>query len=107
MIDIHCHILADVDDGPKTWEVAQQMCRMAVADGIEHIVATPHANERYHYDRQYLSGLLDHLRRLVGPALRFQPGLRLPSLLRKLAGRDEGVSGKSIASTVRGICWWN
>jgi protein-tyrosine phosphatase len=74
VIDIHCHILADVDDGPKSWEVAHEMCRMASADGIEHIVATPHANERYHYDRQYLSGLLDHLRRLAGPAPRFSLG---------------------------------
>ncbi|MGA9039065.1 MAG: CpsB/CapC family capsule biosynthesis tyrosine phosphatase [Terriglobales bacterium] len=74
MIDIHCHILADVDDGPKSWDVAQEMCLMAVGDGIEHIVATPHANERYHYDREYLSGLLDHLRKLVGPAPRFSLG---------------------------------
>lgn len=74
MIDIHCHILADVDDGPKTWDMAQEMCLMAVADGIEHIVATPHANERYHYDRQYLSGLLDHLRKLAGPTPRFSLG---------------------------------
>jgi protein-tyrosine phosphatase len=66
VIDIHCHILADVDDGPKSWDVAEEMCRMAAADGIEHIVATPHANERYHYDREYLSGLLRQLRRQVG-----------------------------------------
>lgn len=74
MIDIHCHILADVDDGPKTWDVAREMCLMAVADGIEHIVATPHANERYHYDREYLSGLLDHLRKLTGASPRFSLG---------------------------------
>jgi len=74
VIDIHCHILADVDDGAKTWDMAHEMCRMAMADGIEHIVATPHANERYHYDRQYLNGLLDHLRTLCGPASRFSLG---------------------------------
>jgi protein-tyrosine phosphatase len=62
MIDIHCHILADVDDGPKSWDVSEEMCRMAAADGIEHIVATPHANNRYHYDRQCLSQELEHLR---------------------------------------------
>ena len=32
------------------------MCRMAAADGITHMVATPHANDRYHYDREYLKG---------------------------------------------------
>lgn len=69
MIDIHCHVLPEVDDGPKSWDVAVEMCRMAVADGITHIVATPHANDRYAYDRGYLSGLLDQLRAKVDPAL--------------------------------------
>jgi protein-tyrosine phosphatase len=61
VIDIHCHILAEVDDGPKSWEVSEEMCRMAVADGIEHMVATPHANDRYHYDRAHLKTQLDYL----------------------------------------------
>ena len=74
MIDIHCHILAEVDDGPKSWDVAEEMCRMAVADGIEHIVATPHANDRYHYDREYLSGVLDYLRQRIGHAPRLSLG---------------------------------
>lgn len=39
---------------------------MASADGTEHIVATPHANDRYHYDREYMAGLLDTLRQRVG-----------------------------------------
>lgn len=74
MIDIHCHILPEVDDGPKSWDVALEMCRMAVADGITHIVATPHANDRYVYDRAYLSGLLDQLREKFGPSLQFSLG---------------------------------
>ena len=74
MIDIHSHIIAGVDDGAKTWEVAQQMCRMAIADGIEHMVATPHANDRYVYDRQELSKALDHLRALSGGKPRLSLG---------------------------------
>ena len=74
MIDIHSHIIAGVDDGAKTWEVAQQMCRMAIADGIEHMVATPHANDRYVYDRQELSKALDHLRALTGGKPRLSLG---------------------------------
>lgn len=74
MIDIHCHILAEVDDGPKSWDVAEEMCRMAVADGIEHIVATPHANDRYHYDREYLTGTLEYLRNRIGSAPRLSLG---------------------------------
>jgi protein-tyrosine phosphatase len=66
VVDIHSHILPEVDDGPKSWDVSVAMCRRAAADGITHMVATPHANDRYHYDRQYLQGLLAHLRALVG-----------------------------------------
>jgi protein-tyrosine phosphatase len=66
VVDIHSHILPEVDDGPKSWDVCVAMCRAAAADGITHMVATPHANERYHYDREYLQGLVAHLQQLVG-----------------------------------------
>lgn len=42
MIDLHCHILPDLDDGPATLDEAVTMCRIAAADGISTIVATPH-----------------------------------------------------------------
>jgi protein-tyrosine phosphatase len=69
VIDIHCHLLPEVDDGPKSWEVAVEMCRMAAADGITHAVATPHANHRYAYDRALLLDLLEQLRQRVGGTL--------------------------------------
>ena len=68
MVDIHSHILPEVDDGPKSWDVSVAMCRAAAGDGITHMVATPHANDRYHYDRDYLQGLVSHLQQLVGDA---------------------------------------
>ena len=42
MIDIHHHCLPEVDDGPKSWDSAVDMCRMAADEGIETIIATPH-----------------------------------------------------------------
>lgn len=42
MIDIHAHILPGMDDGPSTREEALEMARIAVVNGIETIVATPH-----------------------------------------------------------------
>ncbi len=74
VIDIHCHILPKVDDGPKSWDTSLEMCRMAADDGIEHIVATPHANERFQYDRQRLNKNLEYLRVLVGKAPRLSLG---------------------------------
>jgi len=50
------------------------MCQAAAADGITHMVATPHANERYHYDRGYLQGLVAHLQQLVGDAPKLSLG---------------------------------
>lgn len=44
MIDIHCHILPGIDDGPLTLNESIEMCRMASTDGIKTIVATPHFN---------------------------------------------------------------
>lgn len=43
MIDLHCHILPGIDDGPGTMEDAVEMARVAARDGIHTIVATPHA----------------------------------------------------------------
>jgi protein-tyrosine phosphatase len=74
VIDIHCHILPEVDDGPKSWETAETMCRMSAQDGIEHIVATPHANDRYYYDRPYLQGLLSRLQERIGDTLKLSLG---------------------------------
>lgn len=42
MIDIHCHILPGLDDGPESLDEALEMCRRAAADGVKTIVATPH-----------------------------------------------------------------
>ncbi len=38
------------------------------------MVAAPHANDRYHYDREYLQGLLAHLQELVGESLKLSLG---------------------------------
>lgn len=42
MIDIHCHILNGIDDGARTLEDSLAMAEMAVAEGITHILVTPH-----------------------------------------------------------------
>lgn len=42
MIDIHCHILPGIDDGPKDIRESVAMARIAAEDGIKKIVATPH-----------------------------------------------------------------
>jgi protein-tyrosine phosphatase len=47
MIDIHCHILPALDDGAESFEIACAMAEMAIADGVTHVIGTPHANQTY------------------------------------------------------------
>ena len=42
MIDIHAHILPQVDDGPRSWEETMQMLREGVKDGVKGVVCTSH-----------------------------------------------------------------
>jgi protein-tyrosine phosphatase len=42
MIDLHCHILAGIDDGAQTIEDSLALVNAAIEDGITHIVCTPH-----------------------------------------------------------------
>ena len=42
MIDIHCHILPNLDDGSKDLSETIEMARKATEEGITQIIATPH-----------------------------------------------------------------
>jgi protein-tyrosine phosphatase len=42
MIDLHSHIIPEVDDGASDFEEAVKMLKIAEQDGIKTIVATPH-----------------------------------------------------------------
>jgi protein-tyrosine phosphatase len=44
MIDLHCHLLPGIDDGPATMEQTVAMAHAAVADGSRVVVATPHVS---------------------------------------------------------------
>jgi len=45
VIDIHCHILPGIDDGPRHIDESLEMAKIASLDGITTIVATPHIKE--------------------------------------------------------------
>ena len=74
MVDIHCHILPGIDDGSDTWSTTTQMCRMAVRDGITHIVATPHCDGHYEYDRAHFTDMLATLSEVSDGRLTFSIG---------------------------------
>lgn len=87
MIDLHCHILPGIDDGPQSMDEALAMCRIAAADGIRTIVATPHCSrERHANDTATILPVYDLLKQrireegieltlLVAGEMRIDPGL--------------------------------
>ena len=46
-VDVHCHCLFGMDDGPQTMADSLTLCRALVADGITTAIATPHQLGRY------------------------------------------------------------
>ena len=52
IVDLHCHILPGIDDGSKNLETSLKLAEAAVADGVTHILATPH-----HLDNDLTTGI--------------------------------------------------
>jgi protein-tyrosine phosphatase len=76
LVDMRCHLLAGLDDGPHSQEEAVAMCRMAHAEGIGMVAATAHQNG--HWDavnpdriRQATQQLAQKLREAGIPLLIF------------------------------------
>ncbi|HET8704839.1 MAG TPA: CpsB/CapC family capsule biosynthesis tyrosine phosphatase [Pseudomonadales bacterium] len=63
MIDLHCHLLPGVDDGPSTLAESLELARIAVANGITHAVVTPHIHpERYENSLQSIHSATNQFR---------------------------------------------
>ena len=93
MIDLHCHILPGIDDGATTLDVALEMARMAVRDGITTTACTPHIYPGMYMNdapgikaaRKVLQAELDAagipLQLVVGADVHLVPGLLLRNSL--------------------------
>ncbi|MFR0504815.1 tyrosine-protein phosphatase [Limosilactobacillus reuteri] len=48
MVDLHCHLLPETDDGSKSMEISLRMAHEATENGVTHALLTPHhMNGRY------------------------------------------------------------
>jgi protein-tyrosine phosphatase len=47
VIDLHCHVLPGIDDGPATPEEALALARAFLAEGFTRVAATPHVSPAY------------------------------------------------------------
>ena len=89
MIDLHCHILPGLDDGPQTMEESIQMCRIAYQDGIRTIVATPHTlNGVYQNGKSIILSKVDELNDALNNS-----ELKLDSAIRNLSEPGSAPEG--------------
>lgn len=83
MIDLHCHLLPGIDDGPATLDEALALARLAVANGITEAWVTPHIhvgrwdNEREGIARAVAAHRLELERADIALALGFAAEVRL------------------------------
>lgn len=80
-VDVHCHILPGIDDGPQTIDESLVLCRSLVRDGVTTAIATPHQCGRY--DGRNLA---QDVRRQVAEFQQVLDARRIP--LRILAGGE-------------------
>jgi protein-tyrosine phosphatase len=74
MVDVHCHILPGLDDGPEKMEESVAMAESAIADGITHVVATPHSSGDYAFDYVRVRQVRDELQTRIGKRLTLATG---------------------------------
>jgi len=58
MIDLHCHFLPEIDDGPQSMAEAVVLANMAVNNGISKAIVTPHIHPgRYENNKTSISSV--------------------------------------------------
>lgn len=74
MVDIHCHLLPGLDDGSDSIETSLKMAEMAIADGVTHVIATPHANSEYDFIPELVRSRRDEIQSHLGDRLTIATG---------------------------------
>ena len=47
IVDLHCHVLPGLDDGPSTIEEAVALLELLEREGVARVAGTPHVSDRY------------------------------------------------------------
>jgi protein-tyrosine phosphatase len=61
VIDLHCHVLPGIDDGPDTIEGSLALARAAAAGGTRTLLATPHVSWHYPNDADTIARVTGEL----------------------------------------------
>ncbi|MCW2953697.1 MAG: Protein-tyrosine-phosphatase [Conexibacter sp.] len=62
MIDLHCHLLPGIDDGPSGEETAVEMARLHLAAGVHTVAATPHVSPSMPNDAAGIAAATNRMR---------------------------------------------
>ena len=104
MIDLHCHVLPEVDDGPTTVQEAIDLARGAQADGITTIAATPHVDWSHpDVDASSIRAAVNRLRTDLadaGVAVQVVPGAEVA------AGRAAELDDSEVGELTLGGAGW-
>jgi protein-tyrosine phosphatase len=103
LIDLHCHILYGIDDGPETEAGSVELARVAARAGIKTIIATPHVSRRYRNDSATIGRLVAQINASLsthGIPVKVLAGAEIASPQAAELSRDE-VSNL----TLGGGCW--
>jgi protein-tyrosine phosphatase len=68
LIDLHCHLLPGIDDGPDDMDEAIALARAAAAAGTQTLVATPHIDHWWNVEPATLAERADEVRAALAGA---------------------------------------
>lgn len=103
MVDLHCHLLPGLDDGPRTPAESRALCRAMVDQGTRTAVATPHVSFAYPNDRAEIHSAAGELREALaadGVPLELWEGAEI-----ELARTRDLSDGELRALTLGGRRW--
>lgn len=83
MVDIHAHIIPDVDDGSADLTDSILMVELALESGVDTVFATPHSHVHFEGPEKHLAHIRDNFRLLKrtirekGLPLKLMPGMEI------------------------------
>lgn len=88
MVDLHCHLLPEIDDGSKSMGISLRLAREAVENGVTHALLTPH-----HMNGRYVN----HKQDVIKKATEFQRQLKEHNIpLTVFPGQEVRINGQLI-----------